>query len=102
MKSNISIKISGNTKDIPVLILENLDFRNPMRFKDGEWIANFPNFPIDTDNKLDFALLAAGIPNQECKVTVTVQVGAASKSKESTDTFGGKGWAIIKDQLNLV
>jgi hypothetical protein len=107
MNATVTIKISGNTKDVPVLILENIDFRDPIRirqliFKDGEWLGKFSNFPIDTDNKLDFALVAAGIPNQECKVNVTVQVGNKSKSKETVDNFGNKGWSIIKDQLNLL
>lgn len=101
MKADVNVKVSGNAKVIPVLILEHLDFKNVLRFKNGVWTKTFVNFPIDTDNKLDFALLCAGIPSQECKVTVTVKVGNKSKSKESTDTFGPKGWAIIKDNLKL-
>lgn len=101
MKADINVKVSGNTKQIPVVILEHLDFRNPLRFKNGEWTRDFKNFPIDTDKKLDFALLAAGIPTQECVVTITVKIGNQTKSKESKDTFGPKGWAIIKDNLKI-
>lgn len=101
MNADINVKVSGNTKAIPVVILEHLDFKNPLRFKNGEWTRTFPNFPIDTDKKLDFALLCAGIPSQECKVTISVKAGNNVKSKESTDNFGPKGWAIIKDDLKL-
>lgn len=101
MKVNINVTVSGNTKEIPVVILEHLDFRNALRFKNGVWTKTLPNFPIDTDRKLDFALLCAGIPSQECKVTITVKVGNVIKTKESKDTFGPKGWAIIKDNLKL-
>ncbi|MEE9361843.1 MAG: hypothetical protein V3U92_04520 [Cellulophaga sp.] len=101
MNADVRLKVSGNTKAIPVVILEHLDFKNVMRFKNGEWSKTFLNFPIDTDKKLDFALLCAGIPFQECKVTVTIRVGNKTKSKESTDIFGPKGWAIIKDELKL-
>ena len=101
MKVDITVKVSGNTKAISVLVLEHLDFRSPLKFRNGEWVGNFPNFPIDADNKLDFALLCAGIPTQDCKATISVKNGDTVKSKESTDIFNPKGWAIIKDNLKL-
>ena len=101
MNVDINVKVSGNTRSIPVLILEHLDFKNALKFRNGEWSKTFQNFPIDTDRKLDFALLCAGIPSQDCKVTITLKIGNKTKSKESTDTFGPKGWAIIKDDLKI-
>ncbi|MCR9066086.1 MAG: hypothetical protein NXI00_19100 [Cytophagales bacterium] len=98
---DITIKVSGSAKQIPILILEHLDFKRPFRFKDGEWVKHFSKFPIDSDNILDYALAAAGIPNTECKVTLTVKAGAKSFSKESTEPFGQKGWAIVKENLPL-
>ncbi|MCC6818752.1 MAG: hypothetical protein IT245_07675 [Bacteroidia bacterium] len=99
MQFHVIVKVSGNTESIPVMVLENHMFPKPFTYIDGEWVAKYSNFSVVTDAKLDYKILAAGIPSQECIVKVVVKNSTEEKTKESKDTFDAKGWAIITDNL---
>lgn|SRR5690606_37960941 len=101
MNVDILVKVSGNARSIPVVILEHFDYNFPLKLTNGEWSGSLSNFQVDTDNKLDYALVISGPVRQKFKVSISVKYANGVKTKESTGVFGPKGWAILKDELEI-
>jgi len=101
MNVDILVKVSGNARSIPVVILEHFDYNFPLKLTNGEWSGIQSNFYVDTDKKLDYAMVISGSSRQKYEVSITVKYGNNIKTKENTGVFGPKGWAIVKDNIEL-
>lgn len=99
---NIEIKIDSISRRLEFCTLEekNLNPKTHFTFKNGEWVAKFNNFPINSDNDLDILIVAVGNPGTSSKMTVTVN-GVEKGIYDLFKPFNRNGYAQFNKEISL-
>ncbi|HAN17922.1 MAG: hypothetical protein A2X13_10590 [Bacteroidetes bacterium GWC2_33_15] len=99
---DITIKIDSNSRRIEFCLLEdkNLKPQNHFSFKNGEWVGNFNNFPLGSDNDLDFLIVTIGNPNSNSKMKVIIS-GIEKGSFNLFKPFNRNGYGQFNQEIRL-
>lgn len=98
---NIEIRIDSNSFRLEYLRLEGrvLNPRTHFRFRGGEWVGVFNNFPIDGDNDLDILIITVGNPGTNSKMTVGIN-GTERGSYDLYQPFNRNGYGQFNREIS--
>jgi hypothetical protein len=98
---NIEIKIDSHSMRLDYCQLEGRSL-NPglhFRFKNGEWVGVFNNFPVGEDNDLDILIITVGNPGTDSKMTVSIN-GIDKGSYNLYKPFNRNGYGQFNQEIS--